>query len=306
MKHPDHMRVRALSLLAMGLTALDTGKVLGMSHHGVMKWARAAGQPVDRGGHRIDKWDLPDPGSEWVDARGHLTMPARVLIQIRHRKDHASAAAIAREIGVHRATIGRELARCANERWGYRASRAHTKALLNRQRPKPVKLATPGPLRDEVIRLLDQRFSPEQVSAQLRRGFPGRDDMRVSHEAIYQALYVQTKGCLREELKAVKALRSGRRVRKTRSGLPPRDRRRWIGDAVIANRPAEVADRAVPGHWEGDLVIGQGGRSALLTLAERTTRFVLIHRLGAVKDSGTVAQVLTELMGRFPNRCGGR
>ena len=118
--------------------------------------------------------------------------------------------------------------------------------------------------------------------------------MWFSHETIYQALYVQAAGGLRHELTVEKALRSGRTTRGPRSRLSGRGSRSWIGEATITNRPAEVEDRAVPGHWEGDLIIGKGGTSALVTLNERTTRYTMIQRVTS-HDSTTVTDALIQM-----------
>jgi len=201
---------------------------------------------------------------------------------------------------VHRATVGRELVR--NSDGGrYQAVWAHTLMLQRRARPKATKLANEE-LRAAVVERLNNRFSPQQVAGDLRRAFAGHDDMQVSHETIYQALYVQGKGSLRDELRVEKALRSGRIHRRPRSALPSRGNRSWIGEhAHISQRPPEVADRAVPGHWEGDLVIGAGGKSALITLVERSTRFALIRRLPLRHDATTVAASLVEMMSGLPD-----
>ena len=126
--------------------------------------------------------------------------------------------------------------------------------------------------------------------------------MWVSHETIYQALYVQGKGSLRQELEVVKATRTGRTNRKPRSKLPPKAANRsWIDEKNhITSRPAEVQDRAVPGHWEGDLVIGAKGATALITLAERSTRNVLIYRLPDRHDAPTVTQALIQMVADLP------
>ena len=156
-------------------------------------------------------------------------------------------------------------------------------------------------MRAQVVARLNRRLSPEQVSADLARCFPGRDDMRVSTETIYHSLYVQGRGALRQELCVAKALRSGRKGRKPRSRLPARGRRPWIAEGTrISDRPAEAADRAVPGHWEGDLIIGGGDqRTCLITLVERSSRFVLISRLG-VHDAHSVADRLTAMFSGLP------
>ena len=125
--------------------------------------------------------------------------------------------------------------------------------------------------------------------------------MQVSPETIYQALYVQAAGGLRHELAVEQALRQARTSRRPRSKLGPRSNRSWIGEATISNRPAEAADRAIPGHWEGDLVIGTEGRSALITLVERASRFLLISRID-VHDTTTVTSRLTQMAESLPDR----
>ncbi|GAA1438117.1 hypothetical protein GCM10009616_40720 [Microlunatus lacustris] len=122
----------------------------------------------------------------------------------------------------------------------------------------------------------------------------------MSHETIYQALYVQGRGTLREELTTLKAVRSGRVARRPRSGLPVRVGKPWLDGAHFSRRPAEATDRAVPGHWEGDLVIGGNGRSALITLVERTSRFCLIARLPELRTSPLVVAQLTTMIQALP------
>lgn len=211
-----------------------------------------------------------------------------------------SMAKIAAKIGVHATTVSREITRNTGPDEQYWARRAQARADIARARPKAGKL-DPGELRDAVVERLNTKFSPMQVSQDLRKTFPGREDMRVSHETIYQALYVQGKGSLRQELKVEKALRSGRTSRIPRSDLPPRSGRPWLEGHHISARPAEVADRAVPGHWEGDLVIGKNHKSALITLAERACRFTLIRRLPFGHDSQTVVEAVLEMIQSLPN-----
>ncbi|MDP9800407.1 IS30 family transposase [Arcanobacterium wilhelmae] len=130
----------------------------------------------------------------------------------------------------------------------------------------------------------------------------------MSVEAIYQALYVQGVGSLAQELKREKALRSGRKNRIPRSrlaGLPGRGRKTWVEGAQISMRPPQASDRAVPGHWEGDLVVGggkDGHGTALITLVERRSRFVLMHRLGAGRDSKTVVDELVTMVKSLPGK----
>ena len=123
--------------------------------------------------------------------------------------------------------------------------------------------------------------------------------MRVSHETIYQALYVQGKGALRHELTVVKALRSGRTSRIPQSKLPRRSSRPWLGGARLSDRPAEVTDRAVPGHWEGDLVVGPN-KSGIVTLVERQTRYALLGRLPGSRESATVIDVMQHMIQDLP------
>ena len=201
---------------------------------------------------------------------------------------------------MHRSTVGRELARFP-DRAAYRARAAHDLAATARERPKARRLSCPR-LRAAVIKRLNKRWSPEQVAADLRLTFPDEEDMWVSHETIYQALYVQGKGSLRHELEVAKATRTGRTNRKPRSKLPPRaSTRPWIEeDNHITSRPAEATDRAVPGHWEGDLIIGAHNATALITLAERSTRNVLIYRLPDQHDTLTVTQALIQMVADLP------
>ena len=158
-------------------------------------------------------------------------------------------------------------------------------------------------LRAEVVALLEDGASPRQISARLRWAHPDNEAMRISHEQIYQALYVQGAGSLRQQLKVDKALRSGRTRRLPRSplaGLPRRSNRSWIEGARISARPPEADDRAVPGHWEGDLAIGTDGRSALITLVERRSRFTLMRRLGDDHRATTVTDALIEMVRALP------
>jgi IS30 family transposase len=160
-----------------------------------------------------------------------------------------------------------------------------------------------GTLLRQVVRgKLARRWSPKQIAAWLRATFADRPELWVSHETIYQAIYVQSRGSLREELTRQVALRSGRADRRSQSRLAAaeRGRRPWIGDLHISARPAEATDRAVPGHWEGDLVIGKAGRSAIVTLVERATRYVMLGALPNGRDTESVITVLTTLAGRLP------
>jgi IS30 family transposase len=147
-----------------------------------------------------------------------------------------------------------------------------------------------------VVADLERLWPPQQIARRLSDKFPGNPEMRVSHETIYQSLYVQGRGELRKEL--ARCLRTGRAARKPRKGVTRRGK--IPGMVMISDRPAEAADRAVPGHWEGDLLMGAGNRSAIATLVERSTRYVLLGRLGRKRDPETVRQVLGELIQTLP------
>jgi len=189
-------------------------------------------------------------------------------------------------------------------RWGYRGQWAHHHATERARRPKVAKLARRGLLRTVVLGCLRQRWSPEQVARRLRRDFPDRPEMWVAHETIYQALYVQSRGHLRAELTRQVALRSGRAARrpKTTVAAATRSRRPWAEGFHVSTRPAEAADRAVPGHWEGDLLVGKNGSSAIVTLVERSHRYVLLGALPDSRVSDHVIDVLSELVGRLPEQ----
>ena len=150
------------------------------------------------------------------------------------------------------------------------------------------------------MRRLSLLWSPAQVSASLAADFPGEEGMRVSHETIYRALYVQGRGSLREELAVELVLRSGRRSRRKRR-LPaePRGRRTWVEGAELALRPPEADGRSVPGHWEGDLVVGADGATCLVTLMERSSRFLLCSRL-LEHSAETVADRLAAMVASLP------
>ena len=203
---------------------------------------------------------------------------------------------IGARIGRPASTISREVAR--NGPAGrYRAVRAQGLAELRARRPKAAKLAGDGELREYVQGRLRRRWSPEEISARLELEFPDRPEMRVSHETIYQSLYVQGRGALRRELAA--SLRTGRALRRPRR--KEGERRGKIKDMVmISERPAEAADRAVPGHWEGDLLVGAAGKSAIGTLVERTTRFTMLVPLPAGRDAVAVAEALTPVIAGLP------
>jgi transposase, IS30 family len=227
--------------------------------------------------------------SRWVPSPARLSLDERVEIKLGLERGE-SCAAIGRRLGRACSTITREIDHNRG-RGGYRPMPAHQRAHDQTRRPKPTKLASSPALCARVRADLEAWWSPQQIAERLRSDYPSDTTMRVSHETIYRSLYVQGRGELRREL--ARCLRTGRAVRKQQGRL---ERRGQIpGKVMISERPAEVADRAVWGHWEGDLIIGKNGRSAIGTLVERSTRFVLLlhlpdgHGAEAVRDAMTAA-----------------
>jgi IS30 family transposase len=210
------------------------------------------------------------------DLKGRcLSFGEREEIALGRARDE-SMRSIAARLGRSPSTICRELTRNTDPRGQYRATTAHALAYGRASRPKPAKLVTNLALRQRVEQDLEKKYSPEQIAGRLRVDFPDDPEMRVSTETIYQSLYVQSRGALRRELTT--RLRTGRALR--RPSRQAGQRKNRIPDMVnISQRPPEVADRAVPGHWEGDLIIGKKNATAIGTLVERTTGYVMLVHL---------------------------
>jgi transposase, IS30 family len=209
-----------------------------------------------------------------------------------------SIRAIGARIGRHPSTISRELARNRDPRTGrYQPERAHRLAWERQRRPKPSKLARNPVLRGRVQQLLDRRYSPEQVSGRLKVAYPDDPAMRVSHETIYQSLYLYPRGELRRELKA--CLRSGREIRRRRGRRETRGR--IVGAVPIGQRPPEAEGRLVPGHHEGDLIMGsKASNSAVGTIVERTTGYLTLLPLHGGHDAASVADAVIDRLGALP------
>jgi IS30 family transposase len=206
-----------------------------------------------------------------------------------------SLRAIARRLGRAPSTVSREVGRNGGAQ-AYRAVAADRRADEQASRPKEIKLATRHRLRARVQTMLKGWWSPEQIAARLRRDYPDEPEMWVSHETIYQSLFVQGRGALRKELAA--CLRRGRATRRPRR--PPSRQAGVIQGISISERPAEVEDRAVPGHWEGDLLIGAKNQSAVVVLVERASRYVLLGRLGNDHSAEAVRMALVKMIRRLP------
>jgi IS30 family transposase len=296
-------RQRFWEAIADGLSSEDAAVVAGVSPAVGTRWFRESG-------------GMPSVTQKPLSGR-YLSFAEREEIAILRAQDRG-VREIARQIGRAASTISRELHRNAATRSGcldYRATTAQWHADRRARRPKLAKLAANEALKQYVqdrlsgkvtttdgqavagpeTRWIGRRhgrrqhrrwaasWSPEQIANRLRIDFPDDESMRVSHEAIYQALYVQGRGALRRELCA--CLRTGRALRVPRARTRERGKRFVTPEIMISERPAEAEDRAVPGHWEGDLILGLGS-SAIGTLVERTTRFTMLLHLPRMPEHG--------------------
>ena len=295
--------------IAAGLSSEDAAVACGVSQPVGTRWFR------ERGGMPLI--ELTPPSGRY------LSFAEREEIALL-KAQNTGVREIARHLGRSPSTISRELVRNASTRGGqldYRAGIAQWKAELVARRPKKVKLVENERLREYVQdrlaglirdprgmavrgpdvrewtgrnkpRRADRRWvtawSPEQIAQRLPLDFPDDESMRISHEAIYQSLYIQGRGALKREL--VACLRTGRALRVPRSRTHSRPGGHVTPEVMISQRPAEVDDRAVPGHWEGDLIIGVG-QSAIGTLVERSTRFTMLLYLPRMEGYGVESRV---------------
>ncbi|WP_442935355.1 IS30 family transposase [Nesterenkonia sp. PF2B19] len=209
---------------------------------------------------------------------------------------------IASQLGRPHSTISREIARNSDSAGRYMPYGAQRMAAQRRARPKRAKLIGDSPLRLWVTRKLSLQWSPAQISATLVTEFPDAPEMRVCPETIYQALYLQARGGLKKEVQT--ALRTGRTRRKPQ-GQQRRPRSLGQNMIMISDRPAEIEDRSVPGHWEGDLIMGAGNRSAIATLVERQSRYVMLCHLPGDHTAETVAAAVTAQISRLPQHLRG-
>ena len=228
--------------------------------------------------------------------RGVLTRDEREEIRAGIERGESDCQ-IADRLGRHRSTVWREI-KANGGRQSYRAFRAHDRAALRARRCRAMWWETRPELWELVRLLLSERWSPQQIAKLLRIRFPDDASWWVSHESIYQAIYIQGRGTLRKEL--AQCLRTGRAQRRPRNSKG--EERGRIPEMInISERPAEVEDRAVPGHWEGDLILGKGGKSAVATLVERSTRFGMLVKIDN-KRAEHVAERLSEAAQRIPQQ----
>ena len=274
-------RVRELRL--DGLKVAEVARQVGCSLRTVKRVAAGKGKRETRRGR-------------WSPGPSRLSLAEREEISLGLRRDDTFAS-IARHLGRATSTVSREVhANGGGE--DYRAWRAHDAAYERARRPKTAKLAACPRLAAQVEEWLEEWWSPEEIARRLRIEFPDDPMMWVSHEAIYQSLFVQGRSELRREL--TRCLRTGRAKRRPRYRVE--NRGRIPGMVMISERPAEADDRAVPGHWEGDLMIGKGGKSAVGTLVERTTGYLLLLHLPDGREAEKVDAAMRRAVAKLPGQ----
>jgi IS30 family transposase len=290
-RYPAAVRATFWAAMRSGASVARASVIAGVSENAGQKWVQQAGY-VPRTQAPVVAVITPPPRP-----RAPLTFTERCRLEelLENCYPPARAAVL---MGRHEDTINREIGR-GHTTSGYRARVGQDIAEANRKRPKERKLEKDPVLLAAVLRGLEQRHSPEQIAGRLREDFPDDPEMRVSHETIYQAVYVQPRGELAKEVKS--ALRTGRIRRKPQGRNEIAERSRFKAGMInISERPAEADDRAIPGHWEGDLIIGAGGTSAIGTLVERTTGFVMLLHLHGDHTAATVAEAMTAKMPDIP------
>lgn len=269
-----------LLALARGATIREAAGLVGVSKRTVEYWISEHG----RMSHVAD----------YRPRRDVLTMEEREEIRLGIDRGESDSE-IGLRLGRHRGTIWREISNNGG-RQRYRAFRAHDRAALRARRQRPRWWETRPWVWEQVEEWLRERWSPQQIAQRLRLEHPDDASWWVSHESIYQAIYVQGRGSLRKEL--ARCLRTGRAQRRPRNSRG-QERGKISGMINISQRPAEVEDRAVPGHWEGDLIIGKDSKSAVATLVERSTRFGMLIQVDDQTAEHVAARITREVQ-RLP------
>ena len=274
---------RIWELRGEGLSEAEVGRRLGLGPTTVSIYLRALGGIRPRARRRAQRC---------------LSLEEREEISRGIARGH-SARAIARALGRSHTTIAREINRCGG-RAGYRAHAADDEAWRRARRPRASKLELCAELRELVEERLREEHSPEQIAGWLRIAYPDNEAMQLSHETIYCALYVQGRGALKREL--TRHLRRGRSRRYVRSQSSKRSGQGKLTEMVmISERPPEVEDRAVPGHWEGDLLMGnRQSAAAIATLVERQTRYLQLIALPEGAEAKRVADALAKSIATLP------
>lgn len=293
--HSRAVRWRLFDQVCLGVPLWWAAQHMGVSTTAASIWWRDAGAMKlvrGRGGGIADAGNMSLPGGQ-----GHrLSLDERIAV-MRGLDAGLSHAEIGDRIGRDRTTIWREVRRNRNLDGDYHARMAHARAAGNAHRPKAFKLAD-HPVCASIEGWMDDGWSPKLIAQVLARDHPDDRLARVSYETIYKCLYVQTRGSLRADLH--KCLSTKRAARRPRGRTDNRRGAYSSGEEYrISDRPPEVADRAVPGHWEGDLIVGPNN-SAIGTLVERSTRFTLLLHLGGDHTADTVATAMIEAMSELP------
>ena len=285
-----------LQLMEQGVGNREACRIVGVNYRTGKRWRN--GRTASAGTPRAVPLTAAPPETS---CGRYLSQDERILIADRLR-EKAGVRTIAAELGRSPSTVSREIRRNRTSVHGgkhyYRPYAAQRSSDLRRPRPKQAKIRTAPRLRAFVQQHLDKKWSPEQICQALRTSFPDRPAMHVVHETIYQALYVPGRGGLRREL--THALRTGRPMRRPRRVAQRRRPRMSSPMVMISERPAEVADRAVHGHWEGDLIVGKYNGSAIATLVERSTRYVKLVRLSQGRGAEQVARDLADCVRTLP------
>ena len=279
---PEEVRREVIRLAGQGLSQAQILKRVDLSAGAVSKIV------VYWGG--VSRSDV-----RWERSDRYLSLDERVEIKLGLERCE-SYQLIGDWIGRDKSTVCREVSRNGG-REAYRPAAAHEQAFQRARRPKPTKLALNPRLCERVVADLEDLWSPEQIASRLATEFGDDETMRVSHETIYKTIYVQGRGSLRKELAA--CLRTGRAQRRPQGRV---ERRGKIpGMIMISERPAEIEDRAVPGHWEGDLIIGKNNKSAIGTLVERATRYVMLLHLPDGFGAEQVRDAMTQTIKTLPD-----
>ena len=285
-------RKKYFKLLASGMTTTRACEEVGVDRRSGWVW-RSEARGVKRVRPKKEKPVEPSIG----DGGSALSYEDRINISDL-RREGFSLQAIADEIGAHKSTISRELKRNSVD-GKYRPARAHELARKRKPRLRPLKISSNTALRNFIQKQLELFDSPRQISVMLKQEFPNNPEFHVSHETIYQSLYVQGRGSLRRELAV--CLRTGRAKRKPQRKAGERQPRFSDSMIMISERPPEAKDRAVSGHWEGDLIVGKDNQSAIGTLVERTTRYVMLVALPHGRTGEEMAKALTKKIKTLPD-----
>ena len=302
---PFEVRARFFERLVEGWSLSAAASEAGVAKQSAWEWWRKAAPvtlellPGRSGGLTV----VPGlaAGEKPAGARRLLTSEDRAVIaaclQRRRDGDPITLRQIGELIDRDKSVISREVARNSGPDGSYYGALAHQQAAVNRRRPKEFRLVENPGLSRQIETWMDMGWSPKLIAMILKRDYPHVIMERVSHETIYQALYVQTRGSLRKDL--YRRLSTSRPRRQPRTGAK-RANSPYKEAFKISQRPPEVADRAVPGHWEGDLVMGTAGGAAVGTLVERATRFTILLHLPGHHDAKSVAEAMIREMSDLP------